>query len=80
MMVGGDAAVRHLDAQHLVAAALTLAVHAVIQPEDAEGVLVDPAVEVFARGALEDVELFGDDRFERTGREIADVDRHKAAP
>ena len=64
----------------LIAPALTLPVHTEIQAEDAEGVLVDAPVEVFGDGALEDVELFGDDRFERTGREIADVDRHKAAP
>ena len=43
-------------------------------------VLVDTAVEILGDGALEDVELLGDDRFERAGREIADVDRHTAAP
>ncbi len=75
-----DAAVRDLDAQHLGAAALALAVDAVVQAEDPEGVLVDTAVEVLGDGALEDVELVGDDRFERAGREIADVDRHAAAP
>ena len=79
-LLGGDATVRDLDPQHLGAPALTLAVHAVIQAEDAEGVLVDAAVEVLGDRAFEDVELFCDDRFERTGREIADVDRHKAAP
>ena len=63
-----------------VAAALALAVDAVVQAEDAERVLVDAAVEVLGDGALEDVELFGDDRFEWSGREIADVDRHAAAP
>ena len=77
---GVDAAVRDLDAQHLGAAALALAVDAVVQAEDAERVLVDAAVEVLGDGALEDVELFGDDRFEWAGREIADVDRHAAAP
>jgi hypothetical protein len=29
---------------------------------------------------LVDVELFGDYRFQLAGREIADVDRHEAAP
>ena len=71
-----DAAVRDLDPQHLVVAALALAVDAVVQAEDAERVLVDSAVEVLGDGVLEDVELFGDDRIEWTGREIADVDRH----
>ncbi len=75
-----DAAVRDLHAQHLVPAALALSVDAVIQPEDAERVLVDPSVEVVGDGAFEDVELVGDDRFELSGREIADVDRHRAAP
>ena len=79
-MLGVDATVRDLDAQHLRAPALTLPVDAVVQPEDAERVLVDAAVEVLRDGALEDVELFGDDRFEWAGREIADVDRHEAAP
>ena len=45
-LLGGDAAVRHLDAEHLVVAALALAVHALIQAEDAEHVFVDAAVEV----------------------------------
>ena len=66
-LLGRDATVRHLDAQHLVAAALALAVDAVIQSEDAEGVLVDAAVEVLGGGVLEDVELFGDDRVEGSG-------------
>ena len=75
-LLGRDAAVRDLDAQHLGVAALALAVDAVVQAEDAERVLVDAAVEVLGDGALEDVELLGDDRFEWAGREIADVDRH----
>ncbi len=45
-LLGGDAAVRHLDAEHLVVAALALAVDALVEAEDAEDVLVDPAVEV----------------------------------
>ena len=79
-LLGGDAAVRHLDAQHLVVAALALAVDALVQAEDAEHVFVDPAVEVLADGALVDVELLGDHRVEDSGGQLADVDRHKAAP
>ena len=66
-LLGGDPAVRHLDAQHLVVAALALAVDALVQAEDAEHVLVDAAVEVLRDGALVRVELLGDDRVEDSG-------------
>ena len=73
---GVTRAVRDLDPEHLVVAALALAVDAVVQPEHAEDVLVDAAVEVLLQRALEDVELFGDDRVEGTSLQFADVDRH----
>ena len=69
-----------LDAQHLVAAALTLAVDAVVQPEDAVGVFVDATVEILGGGVLEDVELLGDDRVERPHLELSHVDRHGESP
>ena len=75
-LLGRDLAVRDLDPDHLVVAALALAVHAVVQPEHAEDVLVDAAVEVLLQRALEDVELVGDDRVEGTSLQFADVDRH----
>jgi hypothetical protein len=77
---GGDPAVRDLHAQHLVVAALALAVDAVVQTEHPEGVLVDTAVEVLVHGALEDVELFADHRVEGASLQIADVNRHTTAP
>ena len=61
-------------------AALALAVDAVVQPEDAEDVLVDAAVEVLGDGVLEDVELVGDDRVERPSWSSSDVDRHGESP
>jgi len=48
--------------------------------EDAKHILVDPAVEVFTDGLLVDVELFRDQRVEDSGGQLADVDRHEAAP
>ena len=42
-LLGRDAAVGHLDSYHLVGAALTLAVDAVVEAEDAEHVLVELA-------------------------------------
>ena len=66
-LLGGDAAVRHLDAEHLVVAALALAVDALVEAEDAEHVLVDAAVEVLADRALVGVELLGDHRVEDSG-------------
>ena len=45
-LLGGDGAVGHLHPHHLVVAALALAVDAVVQPEDAEGVLLEVAGEV----------------------------------
>src|SRR5205807_2181968 len=60
-LVGLDGAVRHLDANHLVVAALALAVDAVVQPEDAEDVFLELALEVQVEVALElgDVSLGG---------------------
>ena len=45
-LVGGDDPARRLDADHLVVAALALAVDAVVQTEDAEDVVVEVAGEV----------------------------------
>ncbi len=73
-----DAAVRDLDPHHLVAAALALPVDAVVQPEDAEDVLVDPAVEVLGEGVFVGVELFGYCRLERPGLELSDIYRHRS--
>ncbi len=73
-LVGLDAAVRDLHPQHLVVAALALAVDALVQAEDAEGVVVDLAGEVPGDAVLEAVELVLDDGVEREGAELADVD------
>ena len=45
-LLGGDGAVGHLHPHHLVVAALALAVDAVVQAEDPEGVLLEVAGEV----------------------------------
>src|SRR5262249_39465879 len=79
-LLRGHSAVRHLHAQHLVVAALTLAVDALVEPEHPEHVLVDAPVEVFLDGALERVELLGDHRVEGSVGQLAYVDRHRAAP
>ena len=64
-LLGGDAAVGDLDPDHLVVAALALAVDPVVEPEDPERVLVQPAGEV---GLQHPVEL-GDVGFE-VGRDL----------
>ena len=79
-LLGREAPVRHLDAEHLVVAALALAVDALVQAEDPEDVFVDPPVEVLADGALVGVELLGDGRVEDSVGQLAYVDRHAAAP
>ena len=50
---GVDGAVGHLDAHHLVVAALALAVDAVVQAEDPEDVILELAGEVLGEHALE---------------------------
>ena len=52
-LLGEQTAVGDLDAHHLVVAALTLAVDAVVQPEDAEDVVVELAGEVAGELCLE---------------------------
>ena len=66
-LLGGQAAVRHLDPEHLVVAALPLPVDALVQAEDAEHVFVDPAVEVLVDRALVVVELLRDGGVEDSG-------------
>ena len=67
-LLGVDRPVRHLDAHHLVVAALALAVDAVAEPEDAEDVLVEVAREVAHEHLLELVDV----------RELLGVDRPRA--
>ena len=52
-LLGGDGAVGHLHPHHLVVAALALAVDAVVQAEDPEGVLLEVAGEVAGELLLE---------------------------
>ena len=52
-LLGLDRPVGHLDAHHLVVAALALAVDAVVQPEDAEAVLVEITRQVQGEHLLE---------------------------
>jgi hypothetical protein len=52
-LLGHDRPVGDLHPHHLVVAALALAVDAVVQPEDPEGVLVDRALEVTGQHRLE---------------------------
>ena len=52
-LLGRDRAGRQLDPHHLVGAALTLAVDAVIEPQYPKDVLPDVAAEVLGYGQLE---------------------------
>jgi len=76
-LVRVDPAVGDLDAQHLVVAALALAVDALVEAEDAEGLVVDLTREIPLHAVLEAVELVGHDRVERGGPEFGDVDHRK---
>ncbi len=75
-LLGLDPAVRDLHAHHLVVAALALAVDALVQAEDAEGVVVDLAGEVARDAVLEAVELGGDLGVEGTDGERSEVGGH----
>ncbi len=68
---------RNLDADHLVVAALALPVDALVQAEHPEDVFVDLARQVLADGFPEARELVVDLGIERSGSEVADVDRHR---
>jgi hypothetical protein len=52
-LVGGQRPVGHLDPHHLVVTALALAVDAVVEAEDAEGLLLHLAAEVTGEHDLE---------------------------
>ena len=75
-LLGGEGAVRHLDAHHLVVAALALPVDAVVEAEDAEAVLVELAVEVEAEHALELLDVGEGLRLDGAG---ADLSRDRLA-
>ena len=64
-LLGGDRAAGRLDADHLVVAALALAVDAVVEPEDAEDVVVELAGEVARQLLLELGDVGGRARVDR---------------
>ena len=76
-LVGLDLAVGDLHPQHLVVAALALAVDALVEPEDPERVVVDLAGEVAVDAVIEPDQLGLDLGIEGLGAELLHVDRHR---
>jgi hypothetical protein len=76
-LFGLDLAVGDLHPEHLVVAALALAVDALVQTEHAERVVVDLAGEVALDAVLELHEFRLDLRVEGPGAELSYVDRHR---
>jgi hypothetical protein len=71
-LLRGERAVRHLDAHHLVVAALPLPVDAVVEAEDAEAVLVELPVEVEGEHPVELLDVGERDRVDGAGSDLSD--------
>ena len=76
-LFGLDLPVGDLHPEHLVVAALALAVDPLVEAEDPERVVVDLAREVAVDAVLELVQLGLDLRFQGLGAEVLHVDRHR---